>query len=85
MRDSVRLFAEVMEKRLQENKHKCGWENDDPDWLVSMAQSNINTYDHGGDILADRPSLVDAANYLMMAWENVTKWDMARLRKGRRD
>lgn len=77
MRESVRKFAEEMERRLAANDKKGGWKDSDPDWLVAMAETNIRTYDHGNSVAEERPSLVDAANYLMMAWENLPAFDMS--------
>lgn len=70
LRESVQLFAEAMEQRLRENEHKDGWEDIDREWLLRMAESNIETYKNTERL---PKQLEDAANYLMMIWDVQTR------------
>jgi len=64
VRKPLRKFAEEMEAELKRNDHKGGWDESDEDWLLEMAEANISQ----ALMETNSKAIIDAANYLMMAW-----------------
>jgi len=83
MRESLLIFANDMEKELEENDHKGGWENSGMDYLTERLLVNIDHLDelfktfflkiedYGSLIDCQRKNLIDIANYCMMIYDNL--------------
>lgn len=73
-RPQVRQFALQMERKLRQNDHKPGWENDSFDELFARM------LEEAGEVLiaritGDDPAgeIADVANFAMMIWDNLTR------------
>ena len=69
MRDEVRQFAELMEKRLQDHDDRPGWKDASADYLRELMYHQTVKLDHA--IEAEDPPLIakyaaDIANFAMM-------------------
>ena len=77
-REEVRWFAGEMEKVLQENDHKGGWDKCDDGYMAWMLRDNLGklceaAYQEPKDLLKILKSAVDIGNYAMMIADNARK------------
>lgn len=77
-REEVKWFAEEMEKVLQANDHKGGWDKCDDGYLAWMLRDNLGklceaAYQEPKNLQEISKSAVDIANYAMMIADNVRK------------
>lgn len=73
----VQRFADAMEAELKRNDHKTGWNDEEVEWLLSQAGDNLQHAVRSSDAETFTKSIVDAANYLMMAYDNYTRDNLA--------
>lgn len=67
MRREVRLFAQMMERKLSKNDHKSGWHSADPYMMLSRLEEEVGELRCAlleGEGAADEA--VDVANFAMM-------------------
>jgi len=72
LRETVKLFADEMERVLQKNDHKGGWGKDNCsiEYLESRLIEEIGEYFGDKANQAYEPEeLVDIANFAMMIWD----------------
>lgn len=76
VREPVVKFAEQMEERLRENEGKGGWERADLWWLFRRVLDEICEVAEAlsrSDLKRVGHECADAANFLMMIFDNVTR------------
>lgn len=77
VRDSVRLFAGVMEEMLQKNDHKGGWETMTVDSLMGRLIEECceleDAIDNGEAMENVAHEAADVANFCMMVAENYAR------------
>jgi NTP pyrophosphatase (non-canonical NTP hydrolase) len=63
-------MAKLMEKKLKENDHKGGWDNESLDWLVGRLKEEVGELEYAIDIVqlghSTIDEAVDVANFAMM-------------------
>lgn len=76
MRKEVAEFAEVMEKKLRDNEHKGGWDDESIDYLTFRLRQettqlfdalrifHANPHEHSGRLVEEE--CADIANFAMM-------------------
>lgn len=83
MRNEVRWFARGMERELQKNDHKGGWEYCKPSWLLRRLRAETNELERAVKGKKDWETVLseaaDIANFAMMIADN------ARWKNGLRD
>lgn len=76
-RHTVQQFAQVMERQLQENDHKGGWENCTNHYLAHRLQQKMDELQTALDQWADPAQIIklaaDAANYAHMIADNASR------------
>lgn len=78
MRESVKMFAELMEKKLKENDHKGGWGHEQYGYFCTKLHETIlkltvQRFEHDPDWIKVIEDSIDLANYAMMASEYASK------------
>jgi NTP pyrophosphatase (non-canonical NTP hydrolase) len=69
VRQEVKRFAEVMERKLQENDHKGGWRGEHPAWLLGRLLEEISELEEAlrqANRRAIERECADIANFAMM-------------------
>ena len=79
MRNSVKVFAEAMERTLKDNDFKGGWDSDSIDWLGDRLVEEVGEYleiategNYEDGVLAQK-ELTDIANFCMMIWDKIER------------
>lgn len=78
-REAVERFADEMERRLQANDHKGGWQSERKGYLLSRLREEVEElYDamvvseaDGAGVTAEA---ADVANFAMMIADNFGRW-----------
>ncbi len=73
MRNKVKIFAEIMEKKLKENDHKRHWASMSQDYLLSCLKQETKELQSAlinGNPEAIQEEAVDVANFAMMIADN---------------
>ncbi|MBC2163442.1 hypothetical protein [Listeria booriae] len=75
VRQEVKLFAEQMEKRLQDHDDRPGWKNERTDYLYALLLSKVDKLGVTND--SSRESnlklTADIANFAMMIHDNIRR------------
>lgn len=73
---SVTFFAKEMDRKLQENSQKGGWEDCDESYLIERLRQEVDELEEAineKEVHEIKSECADVANFAMMIWDNLPR------------